>query len=368
MVADALELDGWEVFNLGANNPTGSIVTMVRETGCKPHRSVGLVATPLFGRPRDNSPVENGTGGAVRPRIMLGGVAINQFGPLASLLGADSGPVGRERNREVRTSTPSNRHESKRKRSIDSLRAVTAVAIAEIDLSGLLLDANAGFLRLLPAGGDQASGIAVAPSFISPSFARLIELSSSGGDTLYEGLMTLGDPTGKSRSLRGSVSRTERGLFLLLEYDVEELSHVVETALELSGELAEAQRDLLSMNNQLEFKEAERAQSELRLRRNESLLAEAQRLAKVGSWNWDILSDKMLWSDEHYRIFGLNAARVRDDLRPVPESRPPGRPGDCSKSRGRGASRGSTPRVLPCARSTRMVLFASCYLVPGGTR
>ncbi|MGA7495678.1 MAG: PAS domain S-box protein [Isosphaeraceae bacterium] len=193
---------------------------------------------------------------------------------------------------------------------IDSLRAVTAVAIAEIDLSGLLLDANAGFLRLLPARNHPAPGIAVAPSLISPSFARLIELSSSGAETLYEGLMTLGDPTGKSRSFRGSVSRTERGLLLLLEYDVEELSHVAETALELSSELAQAQRALLSSNNQLKLKEAERAQSEQRVRRNESMLAEAQRLAKLGSWNWDILSDQHLWSDECYRIFGLNPHEI----------------------------------------------------------
>src|SRR5271157_3559153 len=193
---------------------------------------------------------------------------------------------------------------------IDSLRAVTAVAIAEIDLSGLLLDANAGYLRQLPARSHPAPGIAVAPSLISPSFARLIELSSSGAETLYEGLITLGDPTGKSRSFRGSVSRTERGLLLLLEYDVEELEHVAETALELSSELAQAHRELLSSNNQLKLKEAERAQSEERLRRNESMLAEAQRLAKVGSWNWDILSDQILWSDEHYRIFGLNPHEI----------------------------------------------------------
>jgi len=184
------------------------------------------------------------------------------------------------------------------------------VAIAEIDLSGLLLDASAGFLRLLPAGGYPAPGMPVAPNLISPSFDRLIELASSGAETLYEGLMTLGDPTGKSRSLRGSVSRTERGLFLFLEYDVEELEHVAETALELSSELAQAHRELLSSNNQLKLKEAERAQSEERLRRNESMLAEAQRFAKVGSWNWDILSDQILWSDEHYRIFGLNPHEI----------------------------------------------------------
>ena len=33
MVADALELEGWEVFHLCANNPTESIVSMVHETG-----------------------------------------------------------------------------------------------------------------------------------------------------------------------------------------------------------------------------------------------------------------------------------------------------------------------------------------------
>ena len=97
---------------------------------------------------------------------------------------------------------------------IDFLRTVTAVAVAEIDFSGLLIDANAGFLGLLPAGSHPGSEIPIAASFISPSFARLIELSRSGSATLHEGLVTLGDPFGKSCSLRGSVSRTERGLFL----------------------------------------------------------------------------------------------------------------------------------------------------------
>ena len=34
-------------------------------------------------------------------------------------------------------------------------------------------------------------------------------------------------------------------------------------------------------------------------------MAEAQRLANVGSWNWDIVNNTLLWSDEHYRIFGM---------------------------------------------------------------
>jgi len=149
---------------------------------------------------------------------------------------------------------------------IDALRKVTAVAIAEIDLSGLLVDANAGFLRLLPDGARAAPGIAVAPSFISPNFDRLIELSNTGVETLHEGVMILGDPTDRSRSLRGSVSRTDRGLFVFLEYDVDELSHVGETALDLSFERAKAHRELLSANNQLKLNEAERAEIEKHIR------------------------------------------------------------------------------------------------------
>ena len=41
------------------------------------------------------------------------------------------------------------------------------------------------------------------------------------------------------------------------------------------------------------------------LARSGSLLAEAQHLARIGSWNWDIRNDRVDWSDELYRIFGL---------------------------------------------------------------
>ncbi|MHA2024321.1 MAG: PAS domain S-box protein [Candidatus Thorarchaeota archaeon] len=48
------------------------------------------------------------------------------------------------------------------------------------------------------------------------------------------------------------------------------------------------------------------AESERRLRQSEANLAEAQRIARMGHWNWDILNDKIEWSDEIFRIFGLN--------------------------------------------------------------
>jgi PAS domain S-box-containing protein len=49
----------------------------------------------------------------------------------------------------------------------------------------------------------------------------------------------------------------------------------------------------------------ERKRIEEELRQSERLLAEAQRLARVGSWSWDVASDTATWSEEMYRIFGL---------------------------------------------------------------
>src|SRR5467141_3371370 len=37
--------------------------------------------------------------------------------------------------------------------------------------------------------------------------------------------------------------------------------------------------------------------------RLETLLAEAQALAHIGSWEWDLLANRVTWSDEHYRLF-----------------------------------------------------------------
>ncbi len=48
-----------------------------------------------------------------------------------------------------------------------------------------------------------------------------------------------------------------------------------------------------------------------------SQLAEAQRLANLGSWNWDMESDDRTWSDELYRIFGLDRNRPAPDLNTI---------------------------------------------------
>ncbi len=49
----------------------------------------------------------------------------------------------------------------------------------------------------------------------------------------------------------------------------------------------------------------ERRQAAEALRLSEASLANAQRIAHVGNWDWDIQNDQVLWSEEIYRIFGL---------------------------------------------------------------
>jgi len=49
----------------------------------------------------------------------------------------------------------------------------------------------------------------------------------------------------------------------------------------------------------------ERRNATEKLREHERLLAEAQRLARLGSWEWDIDGDTVTWSEEMFRIFGL---------------------------------------------------------------
>jgi PAS domain S-box-containing protein len=51
--------------------------------------------------------------------------------------------------------------------------------------------------------------------------------------------------------------------------------------------------------------ELERKQAEARVRRSQASLAEAQRVARLGNWDWNIVTGELEWSDEVYRMFGL---------------------------------------------------------------
>jgi len=65
------------------------------------------------------------------------------------------------------------------------------------------------------------------------------------------------------------------------------------------------ERELQLLNRDLEERVTARTAD---LARAQHHLEEAQHIAHLGSWEWDILKDRVSWSDELYRIYGLEPA------------------------------------------------------------
>ncbi|KAF0144299.1 MAG: two-component hybrid sensor and regulator [Nitrospirae bacterium] len=49
----------------------------------------------------------------------------------------------------------------------------------------------------------------------------------------------------------------------------------------------------------------ERKKTEDALKKSEASLREAQKIASLGNWDWDIVKNELFWSDEIFRIFGV---------------------------------------------------------------
>jgi len=58
----------------------------------------------------------------------------------------------------------------------------------------------------------------------------------------------------------------------------------------------------------------ERRQAEEALRQSEHQLVEAQHIARIGSWTWDFQTNSRAWSQELYRIFGLDQEETAPSL------------------------------------------------------
>lgn len=65
-----------------------------------------------------------------------------------------------------------------------------------------------------------------------------------------------------------------------------------------------------AIERELEDVKVRKQKRELEDAKGQSLreLAEAQRLTHIGSWTWDLVTDTITWSDELFRIFGLEPA------------------------------------------------------------
>ena len=83
-------------------------------------------------------------------------------------------------------------------------------------------------------------------------------------------------------------------------------STLVAAAAELEQRVAERTDELTRTNERLQAEIEERSSTEEALRASEERLAQAQRLAHIGSFQWDAATDSNDWSEELYRIYGLD--------------------------------------------------------------
>lgn len=88
---------------------------------------------------------------------------------------------------------------------------------------------------------------------------------------------------------------------------------------------------ILKLNTNLETRVAERAdqyrQAEEAVRRSESLLKEAQEIARIGNWEVDCENDNVFWSEQMYKIMDIDPAvqpsyeMVMDKIHPEDQER-----------------------------------------------
>ena len=61
-------------------------------------------------------------------------------------------------------------------------------------------------------------------------------------------------------------------------------------------------------------KRVSEAKSKQKMKTNQTLLKEAERVGKVGFWSWDLSTGSMFWSDEIYRMYGFIPLEIQPSL------------------------------------------------------
>jgi hypothetical protein len=134
-------------------------------------------------------------------------------------------------------------------------RELSAVVVAIMTGDGFLLDANRGFLSLVPNGAQGEAEMDIRDHFVSPRFEQFAVPVGDDG-VLYRGIINLRNRRGRVISLHGAIHRLGARLCLVAEYDVVALEQLNSTLRTLNDELAEKQRELLRLNRQLTHQEA----------------------------------------------------------------------------------------------------------------
>jgi len=126
------------------------------------------------------------------------------------------------------------------------------------------------------------------------------------------GVIAIKDPSSTCGDCPLAIKSRGRGAMAIrLEYD-EKVYGLLVTSVPVEFATDEEEQslfqevagDIVFALHDVELQE-ERKRMEGKLRQSQASLVEAQRIAHLGNWDWDITNNTLWWSDEIYRIFGL---------------------------------------------------------------
>lgn len=153
--------------------------------------------------------------------------------------------------------------------------AVSLSAIAITDVEGRLTYINRAFARMWELAGDQ------------PALGRSMEDFWAEPERIATVIRSLG----AGRAWSGELRALRRG---------GEPFVVQVSASQVTDDAGEPTGVMLSC-----IDVSDRAQAEDELRRSQASLIRAQEVAGIGNWDWDIQTNALWWSDQIYRIFGI---------------------------------------------------------------
>ena len=95
------------------------------------------------------------------------------------------------------------------------------------------------------------------------------------------------------------------------------LEKALEQQRELNRELAIREQELTSTEEELRQMNEQLRVNLNQLEEREFILNQSQRLAKIGSWEYDVVNKKMIWSPEMYDIYGVDHTFNINDLNEI---------------------------------------------------
>jgi signal transduction histidine kinase/CheY-like chemotaxis protein/tetratricopeptide (TPR) repeat protein len=108
------------------------------------------------------------------------------------------------------------------------------------------------------------------------------------------------------------LGKLENSFFHLEEYTAQkeavvntETLKVIESYEAISKQQMQENSELQRVKEEAEKSNQELQTAEANIKRSESSLQQAQRVAKIGSWEFDLRTFALVWSKEHFRIFEL---------------------------------------------------------------